>query len=208
MASAQSPKPGLGGSRAMRAEIYTLEKPWIQPTKLLSSLFESVDEQQRISVLHVGPARQDTVDFFSNYRCILNILDLFAELPITSDDDSFQELLQFPPGTQFDVCLFWDLFNFLDEKAILAFQAALRPYLKKTTRAHAFSLHNLDSPRNNHVYGIKQQDSLSIRNRAVALPGYEPHSKTRLQDLLTGFNFDHCVLLQDSRLEIILRSKA
>ena len=207
MAPAPFHKPGLEEHQATRAEIYTVEKPWIQPTKLLPALFESIDEHQRISVLHVGPARQDTVDFFSNYRCILHILDLFAELPISSSDDSLKQLLQFPAGTRFDVCLFWDIFNFLDEETILAFLAFLRPYLKESTRAHAFSLHKLDSPRNNHVYGIKQQDSLSIRNRAAALPGYAPHSKTRLQGLLADFNFDHCVLLQDSRLEIILRSK-
>jgi hypothetical protein len=191
-----------------------LRKPSTQTSKLLPSLFEHFEEQQAVTVFHVGPALPDTVDFFANYRCKLHFIDLFSELPIVAAEDSgptlgqqFEELLQFPPHTRFDICLFWDLFNFLGNAAIGAFLAVLRPHLKPDTMAHAFSVHNLKTPQGGHLYGISQQDTLSCRNRRIALPGYAPHSQMELKELLTCFRLERSVLLPDSRLELLLQAK-
>ncbi|MFT4518004.1 MAG: hypothetical protein ACI9JM_000381 [Halioglobus sp.] len=187
----------------------------IQPTQLLPSLFKHLEEEQRITVFHVGPALQETIDFFSAYRCKLHFLDLFSELPIITEEESsaslrssFEELLDIPEDTQFDICLFWDIFNFLDRDAVHAFLAALRPHINHATRAHAFGLHNLGSERMNHLYGVRELESLSIRHRNTPLPGYAPYSQQKLKDLLYCFKFERSVLLPDSRLELLLRAKA
>ena len=184
-----------------------------QPSKLLPSLFEQVEEGQRLTVFHVGPALQDTVDFFSRYRCKLHFIDLFDELPITALEENdpslqrqFVELLQFPRDTQFDICLFWDFFNFLNAEAVAAFIGSLRPYLNGSSRAHGFSVHNVKTPQSKHLYGISQLDKISLRNRPTALPGYAPHSQSRLKELLSCFRFERSVLLPDSRLEFLLRA--
>ena len=142
-----------------------MRKPSTQVSKLLPSLFEHFDEQQAVTVFHVGPALSDTVDFFSHYRCKLHFIDLFSELPIVAAEDEgptleqqFDELLQFPAHTLFDICLFWDVFNFLDSAAISAFLTALRPHLKADTMAHGFSVHNLKTPQGSHLYGISRAD--------------------------------------------------
>jgi len=190
-----------------------LPEPPSQPSKLLPSLFEHIDEEQRFNVLHVGPALQDTVDFFCHYRCKLHFIDVFSELPLATLEDSglsleeqFGEILQLPADTQFDLCLFWDVFNFLDAAAIAAFLSQLRPCLTATSLAHAFSVHNLKTPQGNALYGIKHMDTLSLRNRQAKLPGYAPHSQSQLKQALTCFRFERSVLLPDSRLELVLRA--
>ncbi len=192
---------------------HPLRKPSTQASKLLPYLFEPLVEQQLVTVFHVGPALPDTVDFFSNYRCKLHFIDVFSELPLSASEDStptlvqqFESLLRFPARTFFDICLFWDLFNFLDSASVSAFLHALRPHLKDTSRAHAFAVHNVKAPQSSHLYGIMQRDTLSCRSRRTALPGYAPHRQGELKELLHCFKFERSVLLPDSRLELLLHA--
>jgi len=186
-----------------------------QPSKLLASLFQPVDEEERLSVFDVGPALPETVSFFSHYRSKLYFADLFSDLPIVAGEDSgpslaqqFADLLRFPADTQFDICLFWDLFNYLSADAIAAFMDVLRPCLHSGTLAHGFAVHKVTSPQNNQVYGIRQTDELCLRQRDVPLPGYAPHNQNQLKTMLNCFSFERTVLLSDSRLELLLRARA
>jgi hypothetical protein len=184
-----------------------------QPSQLLPSLFTPFDPSERLTVLHIGPALPETGAFFSRFRCKLFFVDLFSELPIAVDDDSdpsltekFSDLLDFPPETSFDVCLFWDLFNFLDAASVVAFLFELRPYLHSNSLAHGFAVYNLKSPQSNQLYGIEESGILRVRSRPTPLPGYAPHPQSKLKSLVHCFNIDRSVLLADSRLELLLRA--
>ena len=198
---------------ASAASKLLLNNPTIQTSKLLPALFDHIDEERRLTVFHVGPALSDTVDFFANYRCRLHFVDLFSELPIVASEDTptlqhqFEELLSIPPGTELDICLFWDLFNFLDSKAIEAFLCVLRPHLTPDSLAHAFSVHNVSTPQCNHLYGISQFDTIRLGKRVKALPGYAPQSQRQLKETLNCFRFERSVLLPDSRLELLMQAR-
>lgn len=185
-----------------------------QPSQLLASLFQQIDAEQRVSVFDAGAALPDTVNFFSTYRSKLYFADLFSELPLLADPDEgpslvqqFADLLRFTPETRFDICLFWDLFNYLSAEAISAFLEVLRPRLHGATLGHGFAVHNVRSPQANCVYGIRQVDQLSVRDRDHPLPGYAPHNQSQLKSLLVCFNFERTVLLSNSRLELLLRAR-
>ena len=182
-----------------------------QTSKLLPYLFQHLDAEQTVTVFHVGSALPETVAFFSNYRCKLYFIDVFQALPIVTEDDEastpeqqFRQLLEIPADTVFDVCLFWDLFNFLNAEAIRALLSALQPHLRKGSFAHAFSVHNRKAPQQNNYYGIRQIDALSVRDRKAPPPGYAPHSQRELTALLDGFRVERSVLLPNSRLELLL----
>ena len=183
-----------------------------QSSKLLPSLFAQTEKDQCTTVFHAGTALPETVDFFSHYRCKLHFVDIFSELPCVASEDErepwpgFKEILHFPVGTTFDICLFWDLFNFLDSAAITAFLRQLQPYLHSGSLAHGFSVHNLKTPQNNQLYGIRDVDTLNLRHRTARLPGYAPHSQNQLKRLLNCFRVERSVLLPDSRLELLLRA--
>jgi len=186
-----------------------------QATKLLPALFERFEEDQRVTVLNIGPALPETVNFFSDFRCRLHFVDIFAELPIVADDGEtgdlarrFHEMLQVPPASRFDICLFWDLFNFLDRQGVHALLETLRPHLAPGGLAHGFSVHN---PRthaySSYLYGIRDMQTLTLRERAGRLPGYAPHSQRRLTEMLECYTLERSVLLADSRLELLLGAK-
>lgn len=185
-----------------------------QHSKLLGSLFPNPDDCERLTVLHIGPAIQPTLDFFSDYRCHLHIRDLFSELPLPGPEDEFTspeevlaQAMQIPPEVRFDVCLFWDWFNFLDAQSLDAFLRILSPHLHSRTRAHAFGVHNLRSRRAHNFYGVQSPDSIATKPRRQPVPGYRPHSQRELKELLFCFDVERSVLLPDSRLEILLQTK-
>jgi hypothetical protein len=181
----------------------------------LPSLFERIDEERRLIVLNIGSALPETVEFFSDYRCRLYFIDLFADLPDLADRQDgaasphtiFREALQFPQDTRFDLCLFWDLFNFLDREAIAALLDVLRPHLHTSSLAHGFAVHNLRTEQCGKVYGIGGLDTISIRPRPAALPGYKPYNQGQLEKVLDCFKVTRSVLLPDSRLELILSTR-
>ncbi len=190
-----------------------------QPSALLPPLFEHIDEDRCLTVLHIGPALPETVDFFSRYRCKLHFIDLFGDLPqltmpqqVTHEDATaslqqlFIELMHIPADTKFDLCLFWDLFNFLDREAIAALLGTLRPHLHSRSLAHGFAVHNLKTAQSGKVYGIRELDQISIRPRSLTLPGYSPYNQGQLERALDCFRITRSVLLPDSRLELLLRA--
>ena len=117
----------------------------------------------------------ETVALFSAFRCRLYINDLFAELPLTfveGDELSRQQrmraLLTYPEEVRFDLCLFWDVFNYLDADAIRALMEVLQPHLAPAAMAHCFGVHNVRSPQRDCKYSIAAPGELKLRPRPQA----------------------------------------
>ena len=166
-------------------------------------------------MLHIGSALPETVEFFSHYRCKLHFIDLFGDLPellggadaTVSLRQRFIKLMHIPAGTRFDLCLFWDLFNFLDRDAIAALSGTLRPHLHSSSLAHAFAVHNLKTAQSGKVYGIRESNQISLRPRPASLPSYNPCNQGQLERVLDCFRVTRSVLLAESRLELLLSTK-
>ena len=185
-----------------------------QSSQLLPGLFEAITEEQRFNVLHLGPVLPETVAFFSDYRCKLYINDLFAELPLAFEPGDEQtvaqrieQLLDFPGEARFDLCLFWDLFNYLDEAAVRALMDCLRPHLAAGARAHAFSVHNVRAIRQDSRFAILSEGEIRVQPREASLPAYAPHPQAKLKEWLDGFEVKRSVLLSGSRLELLLQAR-
>ena len=184
-------------------------------SKAFPKLFERLDSNQYLRVLDVGPAVSETVNFFSQYRCKLHFADLFAENDIISQQkgnseefmqQQFSDLFDYPEGTQFDICLFWGFLNYLDTPALRGFDAALRPYLHKDTRAHGFGVLNSRTALKNQQYGVLQADTLVVRERQDAPLTCYPHPQSELLRLLGSFDMSKGLLLSDGKLEMLLKA--
>jgi hypothetical protein len=187
-----------------------------QPTKLLAGLFRHVAPDRRLVVLEIGTALPETVDFFADYRCRLHFVDLFGETFLREERDSlddealqhaFAERLAFPPGSRIDLCLLWDFLTFLDDRALRAFNEALKPWLHSGTRAHGFGVHHLAIRLENMQFGIIDTETLSVRPRATEPMTYHPHSQIEMADLFNGFAFERGLLLPNGKLEMLLKSR-
>lgn len=185
-------------------------------SKLLAGLFRNADPARRLIVLEIGPALPETVDFFSQYRCRLHFVDLYNE-PFLRDSREnlsekelrhrFEEKLRFPEETKIDICLFGDFLSFLDDKALRAFNSALRPWIHDRTRAHGFGVHHMAVRLEHHQYGIIDNDTLSIRSRHSGQMPYHPHSQVEMADMLNCFAFARGLLLPSGKLEMLLEPK-
>jgi len=187
-----------------------------QPSKLFASLFRSLDTGRRLTILDVGAALPETVEFFSRFKCRIHFIDLFSE-PLVKElqqvsspkelHQQFEKLLQLPAGTQLDICLLWDLLCYLDDPALRAFNNVLQPYMHNETRAHGFGVHHLAIRLENKQYGILDENSLSVRLRDSKQLTTHPHSQIEMHEMLTCFDFERGLLLPDGKLELLLKAR-
>lgn len=184
-----------------------------QQTLLFPKLVKKFDPGQRLSVLEIGLALPETIEFFSQFKCRVHFAAMYTDpvlqmqLGEFSENDlaeHFTRSFDFPTGTHFDLCLFWDFLNYLDDQALRAFNTAITPFCHKTTRAHAFTVRTLDTSLPNQQYGIEQAHMFSIR------PGLEkqsrcfPKTQATLVNLLPCFYINQGMLLPDGRLEVLM----
>jgi len=185
------------------------------PSKLISPFFQSVDRGRRLTVLEIGTALPETVDFLSQFKCRLHFVDLYSEpfvrgqqeLSATELRKGFESQLRFPADTALDLCLFWDFLCYLDDTALRAFNAALRPWLHRGTRAHGFGAHHLAVRLENVQYGVRDAETLTVRHRAGSQMRKHPHSQLEMNEMLSCFRFERGLLLADGKLEMLLSAK-
>jgi hypothetical protein len=184
-----------------------------QQTLLFPSLVKRLATDRRLSILEIGPALPETIKFFSQYKCRLHFAAMYTDPVLQMQRGEFTEAelavhftqtFGFQKGTRFDLCLFWDFLNYLDDKALRAFNTAIKPYLHKTTRAHAFTVRTLDTSFPNQQYGLEQAHMFSIRPRSGTRAHTTPHTQATLVNLLSSFDIDQGMLLPDGRLEVLL----
>ena len=184
-----------------------------QQSLLFPSLVKKVNQDRRLSVLEIGPALPETIEFFSQFKCRLHFAAMYTDpiLQMQSGEYTEAELaeqisqsLGFSKDTRFDLCLFWDFLNYLDDKALRAFNTAIRPFLHKSTRAHAFTVRTLNTSFSNQQYGIAEAHMFSIRSRTGKQARTTPHTQAILVNLLSSFDIDQGMLLPDGRLEVLM----
>lgn len=179
----------------------------------MSSLFAEVDEDRCLTVFDVGSALPETVEFFSQYRCRLYVADLYTEDVVVKQNDEaiagdlygrFTELFSYPAFTRFDICLLWDLPNYLDKSALRAFSKALHPFLSGGTRIHGFSTLKASTKLPHQQFGIQRADCLNVRPREGQQLPYYPHPQAELKKLLYGMDVSRATLLSNGLLEMLL----
>lgn len=184
-------------------------------SKLFASLFQMLDVNHRLTVLEIGTALPETVEFFSQFKCRLHFVDLFHEPFVAGQADlserelrhAFEQQLRFPADTRFDICLFWDFMSYLDDPALRAFNAALRPWLHGMSRGYGFGAHHLAVRLTNVQYGVRDQETLSVRERFTTQMRSHPHSHTEMHEMFSCFDFQRGLLLPDGKLEMLLKAR-
>ena len=187
--------------------------PNIVPSCLLSDLFKRLDGNNRLVVLDMGHAISSTVRYFSQYRCQLNFIDLYSEDCITLPNpdlnhqqkvDSLRYLLNLGPSTKIDICLFWDVFSYLDDSFVRALIEALEPNISETTGA--LIINPRDSRRHLpfYRYGISDESHFTQTENSGIQPPIFPRSQRELNNLIDYFAIDRGRLMSQSRAEYLL----
>lgn len=213
------------------AEQLNSGQPETLPSRLMPDILERLQSVPRLMVLDVGLGVHETVAFFGDRRCRLHfagIHDALHSPPRVEHQrqpgqlvdkqveeaasyeawrQHFAQSMNYPPDTRFDVCLLWDLFNYLDDIAIKAFADVLSPYLSDQTLAHAYLLLKADNGFSSREYGIKSAGEIAIRAGAHNSLDCFPRPQARVTSMISDFSVNHSVLRRDGLLEVSLRSK-
>lgn len=209
----------------------SLAHPETLPTRLVPDLIDRFQKADYLQVFDTGFAVPETVAHFASRKCRLHfsaaydvlqhpptpkaahkdgrLIDKKAqELSLYQDWKSrFDEALNYPKGTRFDVCFFWDFFNYLDDIALKAFSDSLSPYLSKDTAGHAYVLLKEGYPVLNRTFGLVDKDAIIVRQAHwPALPAYA-RPQARVTSMLQDFRVNHSVLRRDGLLEISLKAQ-
>ncbi len=182
-----------------------------ETTQLLPLMLERLDVERRFSVFDAGPATPQTVDFFAKFKCRLHFADLYDEAVVAQQNDlsseeltiRFTELLSFADGP-FDLCLLWDVPNYLNPTALRAFGDALRPFIHRQTIAHGFCAFKETQPFTPQRYSIRAMDSLGVAPRTHAEAPNYPVTQNALVAALSFLTVVRGTLLTDGRVELFM----
>lgn len=180
-------------------------------TRLLPLVFEDIATQRRLNILDIGAATAESVRFFARYRCRLQFADLFGETGFRRQHQNrrrahetvFDRVFDFPSGTVFDVCLFWDFLNYLDMALLRDLAQTLRRHVHERTRGHAFVPFSNALPFAGMRFGLETAEQLTIKTDPPPPPPY-PHTNKVIARSLWPFTVERATLLEENRQELLL----
>tara|TARA_B110001452_G_scaffold283_2_gene258 strand:- start:3423 stop:4067 length:645 start_codon:yes stop_codon:yes gene_type:complete len=182
-------------------------------SSLLPQVFERLPINKRLLVLDVGGAIASTVNFLNQFKCRLSFCDLYAEdfvvrtSAVATHEERvsrFREALNLEAGTKVDICLFWDLFSYLDGPGLRALMEALDTHIGRDTLGYSIGVHHVDAPLPFIQYGIERPTQLRQVHRAGIQSRVYLRSQRDLHHLLGCFEIEKCRLLAGGRVEYLL----
>lgn len=179
-------------------------------TRLLPLVLEDIDPERRLTILDIGAATEESVRFFNRYRCRLHFADLFGETGYRRQhrdarrphETVFDRVFDFPRGTVFDICFFWDFLNYLDMALLRDLAQTLRRHVHKDTLGHAFLPFSNVLPFAGKRFGLHTPAELTVK----ADPPPPPHAHTNkvIARSFWPFAVSRATLLEENRQELLL----
>jgi hypothetical protein len=158
----------------------------------LNALLDTVRYDRNYSILDLGPALKDNVQFWSQFSCWLHIQDFYrsyqkrkadVEPEGESEEDAFSALLTFSDETVFDIILAWDLFNYFKLPELAELVQRLRRWSRPGTRLFALisSLPNISvSPTMFKILDREQMIHEIPTQETMRCPRHQPRDIARV----------------------------
>ena len=182
-------------------------------SNLLPTVFKRLDLETRIVVLDMGPAASSTVSFFNHFKCRISFVDIYSEQFITCPDSDLSQdelvaqmtkSLSLDVNIKIDICLFWDLFNYLNDAMIKALIEALEPHINHSTSGYVIGTRDSRNQLPFCRYGIVDKNNLTENNASGTQGTIYPRSQRDLNRLIDYFEIDSGRLLSEGRAEYLL----
>jgi hypothetical protein len=182
-------------------------------SNLLPTVFRRLDLETRIVVLDMGPAASSTVSFFNHFKCRISFVDIYSEQFITCPDSDLSQdelvaqmtkSLSLDVNIKIDICLFWDLFNYLNDAMIKALIEALEPHINHSTSGYVIGTRDSRNQLPFCRYGIVDKNNLTENNASGTQGTIYPRSQRDLNRLIDYFEIDSGRLLSEGRAEYLL----
>lgn len=165
----------------------------------LDVLFSQLSQPDRkYAILDMGAANHAKIEFFSTLRCRLFVEDFFrfyrehlAQIKRKKEDVDVQQVLSclqaYPEGTQFDLILFWDLFDYIEPKDIEILMKHLSAYCRRGTVLFLMTSALDNIPIEPAAFRIIDKQHLSYENHSPTTRRSRGYTQTSLRKALPGF---------------------
>lgn len=165
---------------------------------LLPRAFELVGRERKFTVLDLGSPTPQSVRFFNQFSCQV----YFAGLLDADGEEDEGTGLDLPTDFRFDVCLFWDVLNYLNGERLERVARVVTDRLNDECRGHAFFAFSQSVPYKGLRFGIESVDKLTVERDPCGVP----HVRTwkDLEATLWPFTNAAATLLQGNRQELLL----
>lgn len=187
-------------------------------SQVMPQILADVEHAVPLVVLDIGFGMPETVAYFNETErhCWLHfiglqeLLEREASLPGEERGEEtwhrlFSEVLEKLQEQRFDLLLFWDFFNYLDESAVYAFNRALAPYVDRHSRGHGFLAPNINTSVPGRHYSLQGEDSIIMRPAQPVGPQVWQRPHGRLNNLLETMAIGHSVLRHGGLLEFSVK---
>ena len=183
-------------------------------SRLVAELFAGYEEDDRLTVLDLGPSNAATVNFLSRFKARIFFADLLDNPALNSiladpDPPPMEEIIaaqiSLPEDVQIDICLLWDHLHYFDLTIIEALSTVLQPHFHKTTRGYGFGTLHASKPDDANQYGIADIDSL-VALPIESEPPFMAHSQQRIGEHFAALRISRATLLREGRLELLFEA--
>ena len=193
------------------AEESVTERDIVHNSMGFAIVCEHLRKQEPPVVLDLGSLVSANIEFLSQFRCKLFIEDLaegLNELNRLSSEDRLTDIhnhLQTYGNTQFDLILVWDLFNYLERRAMAALVEYLIQYSHRDTLMFSLICTRKQMREQPSRFEIVSEQQLRYEIDADAKRPCPYHNGTRILRDLPQFAAERTYLLRNGMQEYVFR---
>jgi hypothetical protein len=213
--------------RSATSPVLTRQSPEVSMSRAAGIISTSFNTQDTKRILDFGSLTQGSIDFFGQFSCRYDVMDMFAEFEeislfkvgLSSDEAkaaaikldrliaALPQLIQrlADDNTSYDVIFLWDILNYLTADQVDKIFHSIQPYCHWKTHILCLFPITKEIPRLPMLCSIIDRNQSVYRNRPqhtplISNPQYE---RKGLKSLTQDFKLTHSSLLQNGIKECI-----
>mgnify|MGYP007088488856 CR=1 FL=1 len=144
--------------------------------------------------------------YIEDFYCTLSSFDFLSPEDGLPLDIVYQYLLPYKAGTQFDIILAWDLFNYLDELEFRELMVHLGRFCRPNTLLFAFISTCKSIPERPAKYSIVDTETITSQKLSNIIRPCPQYQETQLNKLMPEYQVLNSFLLRNGFKEYLFSS--
>ena len=178
------------------------------PSDLIQVVLKQAKQRPRLEILDLDSGVGVTLETLSQQkRCRFYFADI-GQHTGTGYGGVSRRILPFnlPHGLKFDLCLFWDCLNLMNDAVFKQFAGELEEYLDRDTLIHGFIANNVRVPMFYKRFAIEKSDTL-VSLDPVDYTSRYPKSRKSFEEAFPQIELVNVVRYPSNRQEILARHR-
>jgi len=185
----------------------------IHRSPILKLLSRKLEEDRRFEILDLGPALNENIGYFSQYRCKVHIddfyssfrdFDFFAPADEGSLDNLFSYLLPLPADARFDIVFLWDILNYMKLEECGYLFDHIQKHSRPGTAVFAMIYTRREMPEVPISFRIADNGRIHYDSNSSITKTCPRHEGPSLEEKLGRFRITNSYLLRNGFKEYLL----